>query len=125
MDFADLMRRANAQRESVFDAGGGRSITLRLPTEHQMRVAVLRAGRTDAAAWAVMQRALLEQGIVAWSGVTLADLLTNGGDEAVDWDAAAVPLLLDGRPDIATALAADLTRRMAERTAAKDAAAGN
>lgn len=118
-DIADLTRKALAAREFTVPVGAA-SFTLRLPTEHEKRVASLRArGSTteaDPAFADVVIRALLEAAVVRWSGVTADMLAPGGGTEAVDVVPGAAALLLDNQPETAQAL----TLAFIERSAARE-----
>ncbi|MFO0453140.1 MAG: hypothetical protein ACK52I_31535 [Pseudomonadota bacterium] len=127
MDFADIARRAAAAREFTHTINAAQ-FTLRLPTRHEATVALLRAsggGDFAAAAMVEFRRALLAAGIVGWGGIVVGDIVPGGGDESLPWAAAAVPLLLDNRPDYADALGEVYMARMAERTSATEAAEKN
>lgn len=130
MDLHDIQRHALAQRELSEEVAPGVHITLRVPTRHEITVAGLRAGvhrGDDGAALAVMQRALLEAAVVAWTQtVRVSHLLPGAEDDgAVPYSAGAVPLLLDAQPAWAERLAARLTQGIADRDRQRDSAAGN
>ena len=117
-DIADLQRKANAAREFVVRVGAA-SYTLRLPTEHETRVAALRArGTTDEADPAfsdVLVRSLLERALVAWDGVTCAMLAPGAGPEPASLVPGAAALLLDNQPEAAQALTLAFVERSAQR----------
>lgn len=122
-DIADLTRKALAAREFTVPVGAA-SFTLRLPTEHEKRVASLRARgvvkvgerpNEDPAFNEVVLRALLEAAVVQWSGITADMLAPGGGTEAVDVVPGAAALLLDNQPETAQALTLAFIYRMADR----------
>ncbi len=134
MELEDLKRRALAARQ--FDVTVGpedapRFISLRLPTEHELVIASRRAGlhRTadDAAAHFVLHRALLVSSVIAWSRVTVGDVLPGSeqADELLVYEAGAVELLLDAKPEWEEMLGDELMQRLAKRRKAKDTAAKN
>jgi hypothetical protein len=130
MDVADIQRRAAAAREFE-QAVGERSFRLRIPTQHETQVEILRAGggeeRTQHVALALMQRAVIERAIIGWRGVTTGDLLPDESVEyeTVDYVPVLVPLLLDAQPEIGRALTEALVSRVAERNAKIEAARKN
>jgi hypothetical protein len=117
-DIADLQRKAQAAREHVVTVGAAR-YTLRLPTDHEKRVAVLRARGThegaDPASTEVILRTLLEMAVVAWEGVTCSMLAPGAAAEPATLVPGAVPLLLDAQPDVAQALAQAFIEHSAAR----------
>jgi len=134
MDLADLKRRALAAREFQKAVGPQESLrqfTLRVPTPHEVKVAASRAGLSavveDQAAHVLLQRALLVPAVVAWSGVTVGDVLADAepGTDALELEAGAVELVLDAHPDWEQELVSELYQRMAQRREQKDTAAKN
>ena len=128
MDFNDLKRKAEAAREfgvRVRHMG----FTLRLPTPHQVQLEVARArvheGSADAALLLRVRRALMEQAVVAWDGVTEADLAPGGGPDAAPVSPEAVGLLLDHDEGAAAALYAAYVERRHARNAVQEAAEKN
>ena len=127
MELADLKRRALASRETQHSIEG-RSFTLRVPTRHEMTVAVQksRAESTDEPAlFVIVRRQLLEKAVVAWTGVTLQDFFAEEGPEPQDFDPEAVPLLLDAKPDWAAELSDKLVELIGARNKLQDSAAKN
>jgi hypothetical protein len=134
MDLSDLQRYATAAREfsvAVGPADAARHITLRLPTQHEISLAGLRSGlmgvQDDAAAHLILQRSLLLQAMVAWSGVLVGDVLADS-DHAQDifsLEPGAAQLLLDAQPDWEATLGKALMQRLAERKTKKDTATKN
>jgi hypothetical protein len=130
MELADIQRRAAAAREFEHPVGE-RSFRLRIPTQHEVQVEVLRAGGGDLGkehvALALMQRAVLERAIIGWQGVTTADLLPGEQleYETADFASMLVPLLLDAMPDVARELTEALIAMAAERNAKIEAARKN
>ena len=132
MDLADLKRQATAAREFSVSVGTpARHITLRTPTEHELTLAARRAGMhnatDDVAATLVLERALVCASVVAWSGVTVGDVLpaSDQAEQPLAFEAGAVPLLLDAQNDWAQALWVALIERLAERRVKKDTAEKN
>lgn len=144
MDIADLQRQAMAAREYAVAIGppdpveAARSIRMRVPTEHEIKLAALRAGvdrLTDAAAPAVLERALLVQAIIGWSNLQCADVLPADGlpgaehapapTEPLAFAPAAVSLLLDAQPAWADTLQRGLYARLKQRAAQRESAAKN
>lgn len=137
MELADIKRLALASREirvQVGDALAPRTITLRVPTKHQITLAALRSGmrslQDDQAAAAVLERALLAGAVVAWSGVVVGDVLDTvpphpQAQDALELEPGSVELLLDAKPEWAAALGRALMAKMAERNQARDTAEKN
>lgn len=125
-DINDLRRKAQAAREFVLPVGV-RSFTLRLPTQHELKVEALRstASGIDPAQSTVLVRSLLEKAVIGWSGVTCEDLAPHGGPDLADLVPGAVALLLDSQPEIAAGLMDAFVDRMNERGTVKDEAAKN
>jgi hypothetical protein len=134
MELEDLKRLALAARQ--FDVTVGpedapRYISLRLPTQHEVVLATRRAGlhrmADDMAAHVVLQRALLVSSVIAWSRVTVGDVLPGSAqaDELLVYEAGAVELLLDAKPDWEEELGAELLNRLVQRRAVQDTAAKN
>jgi len=129
MDLADLKRRSLASRETTH-AINGRDFTLRVPTRHETTVAVRKcsvdAGTDEAALYVIVRRYLLEQAIVAWSGVTVHDLLPDDpSTELQPHEAGAVSIMLDTQIGWASELSDKLVELIAARNAAQDSAAKN
>lgn len=111
-DLAEMRVALEAARQQVVDVAGAK-FTLRLPSQHQWRIAYESHVNPNGA---VMQgaafRALLEQAVVDWSGVTQAHILPGGdAGKPVKFDAEARTLLLDYRQDIADELSIALSRQ--------------
>lgn len=128
---AELRRATQAAREftvPIGPVGEGRSVNLRLPTEHELKVAGYRAGLgavPDAAAVPVLQRALLCAGVVEWSNITQADVLATSPAEPLPLRPMAVEMLLDAHPDWEVALAAEMSERLRKRQQTKAEAEKN
>lgn len=132
MDLDYIKRKALAKREYTAKVGpedAQRTIQMRLPTEHEITLASLRsgiAGMADAAAVAVLQRALVVQSVVGWSGVLCSDLLPGvEGDHELPFETGAVSELLDAQHEWGQVLADELYTRLAERRKIRDAATKN
>jgi hypothetical protein len=130
MDNAEIQRRAAAAREFEHVVGS-RTFRVRIPTTHEVQVELLRAGAGqrghEHAALAIMGRAVLERGIVGWSGVTTADLLP-GEDvdvQVAEYAPALVALLLDAQPELERKLTDALTEKTSARNAQIEAARKN
>lgn len=127
MDIQTIKRRSMAARESTLLVNG-RSFTLRLPTTFELTLLAQRASlsKDEPAASFVLLRRALEQAVVGWDGVRVADLLPDSDDATpLAFDAEAVPLLLDAQPDVADALTAELASKIAARAARMDTAEKN
>lgn len=134
MDLADLKRLATAAREFSVAVGpdaAQRHITLRIPTEYELTLAARRAGMhqatDDVTATIMLERTLLCDCVVAWSGVVIGDVLPTSDQAAqpLVHEHGAVPLVLDAQPAWATSLWVALVERMAKRKELKDTAAKN
>ena len=125
-DINDLRRKAQAAREFTMSVGV-RGFTLRIPTQHELKVEALRstASGMDPAQSTVLVRSLLEKSIVSWSGVVCEDLAPGGGPESAELLDGCVALLLDQQPEVASALMDAFVDRMNERAALQGAAAKN
>lgn len=128
MDIADIRRQAQAGLQFNVTVGT-MQFTLRLPTQHQVDIAVARnrlhEGADDPALLVRVRRALVEGAVVAWTGVTAGDLAAGLGAEPVDLSAEAVGLLMDAREDVADALNAEFLRQRAARIEKQGAAEKN
>lgn len=123
MDVAAFKARLDAAR--AFDHVAGEiTFRLRLPTEHAWRLA-LESHRDPHGRLleAKALRGVLDEAVVGWEGVTGA--VFGEGDAAIAFSAEARALLLDHRQDLADELAVALGLRLAERRAAREAAAKN
>jgi hypothetical protein len=133
VELADLKAKAIGARS--FSAAVGppdapRTIHLRTPTQHELRLASLRAGvggMSDAAAMAVLERALLVLSVVGWAGVACADLapVQSGADDAAEFEPGATELLLDTHPEWGEQLWLVLVEHITERGQRREAAAKN
>ena len=130
---ADLRRAFEAAREFTLYVGPEhanprRSVTLRTPTEHQVRLAALRsrAGALGSSEvlHAQLERDLLEHCICNWAGMQAADIVEGQGGD-LPFAPAVVPLLLDAQPGWFTVPAAELLRRLADRQERAEAGAKN
>lgn len=123
MGVAEFKARLDAARAFEHVAGGV-AFRLRLPTEHAWRLA-LESHRDPHGRLleAKALRAVLDEAVVGWDGVTEA--LFGGGSAAIAFSPEARTLLLDERQDLADELAVALGVRLAERRAAREATAKN
>lgn len=105
------------------------TFTLLTPTRTQVRECLHRHGLQardgDALLLALLQRHLLQQHLVGWTGVRHLHVLPDAGTAPLPWQPDAVPLLLDAQPDWADALGAALLASMAGRQQRLEADAGN
>jgi hypothetical protein len=129
MDLQTLQQRALAARE-IGHSVGGIDYRLRVPTKHEVQVAAYRAGvanKSDAAAYVVLMRSVLQAAIIGWQGARVGHVVSGGDDAAtpLPWSVDAVPLLLDARPAHAEALTDALNAGIAQREAALEADAKN
>lgn len=126
MDWAAIQAQQRAAREIEAPAGG-HSFTLRVPTRHEVNVAVARllVANGDGSV-ALLQRKLLELAIVGWNGPRMRDLLPASDDATpLPCEPAAVPLLLDEQPELEDELGAALNRAFAARRERAEDIAGN
>lgn len=130
MDLETLRAEARAARQFTHRIGEV-DYTLLIPTRHEVLVAARRANLAqvggDAAALLVLMRGVLEAAIVGWMGLRVRDVLPGHaeGNDPLAFNAGAVPLLLDARPDDADELARVMNEAMAARSAAIEADAKN
>lgn len=133
VEIADLRRAFEAAREFTLYVGptdddAKRSVTLRTPTDHQVRIAGLRAGvagQADPAALALLERALLELAVIGWSGMRQSDAVPTASADPMDFAPELVGLLLDARPDWFREATSELFQRLAARSTARADAAKN
>ncbi len=129
MDLADIQRQALAARElpAPAQAAGRVTATLRVPTRHEVQLVLRRCrAHDDSAATLVVERALLEQALVAWAGVQVRDVLPgHPNDDAMPHEPGAVSLLLDAQPDWAQAWGSALFARMSQASQIQEAAEKN
>jgi len=133
----DIETKPTSQKEVILQAAKaartyaqeieGRSFTLQMPSQHDMRVNYLRAGADadDPALVYLVLRESLEKSLVGWSGITVDDLLKNGDKSSADFNVELVPVLLDAQDDWREALDKELTKRLAERNGSIEAAQKN
>ena len=131
MDLADIQRQALAARE--FLAAGseaapqGAYATLRIPTRHEVQLAMRRAGpEADAARMVTLERNLLESAVVGWGCVQVSHILPGHPNaDPLPFEPAAVPLLLDAQPEWAQAWGIALFERMRSTRQIQEAAEKN
>jgi hypothetical protein len=110
-----ILRAARAAREYEF-AIDGRTFKLLMPSSHEGKIAFLRGGGSaEPAVWVNVQRIILTNALVGWSGVTEADLLRNGSDKPVPFHEDLVPVLFDAQGKWYEALWDDLSPRYNKR----------
>jgi len=136
MDLADIKAKAIGARSFSAVVGppeSPRTISLLTPTQHEMRMASVRAGvadQSDAAAMLVLERALLVLAVVGWSGVTCGDLAPvlqadARGNDVAAFEPGATELLLDAQPDWGAQLWVLLLQQITSRSDRREAAAKN
>lgn len=129
MDLADIQRQAIAARQFAASplAEGRVAATLQIPTRHEVKLQLRRAGDADdAGSVVIVERALLQAFLVDWSGVLIKDVLPNHpNDDALPFEPAAVPLLLDAQPEWADAWSVQLFDRMRAYRETQEAAEKN
>lgn len=127
----DLRRAAQAVREFTLPLGpeeDGRTITLRTPTPYEVRLAALRTGATekpDPAALVVLERSLLQLGVIGWAGLRQSDIVPGGTADLLEFDAQITDLLLDAQPEWCKAPVAEMYAKLAARAAIRDEAQKN
>lgn len=130
MDLATLQARARAAR-TVSHSIGEITYTLLVPEQHDILVAAQRTGALkadgDAAGMLLLNRAVLLDAVIGWTGVRVGHILPDDPEAAAPlaWEPGAVPLLLGARPADAAALTEVLNDRTAARKAAIEADSGN
>lgn len=90
MDADVLKRKLDAARDFTV-SHGGIELKVRLPTETAMRAAVARLPESGHERLAELQRSLMMQCVVGWSGLTPGSLLPDAGDDPLPFS----PDLLD------------------------------
>ena len=118
-----LAARAAAARTITVELAPAR-YQLMVPSRHAAHVAWLRAG-SDRAAALVAERALLEQALIGWDGVTAGMLVGDADAAPVPWHPRAVALLLDAQPELERELSARLDAAYTERLRRVEAAEKN
>ena len=131
MDLADIQRQALAARQfqAVASAAApqGAYATLRIPTRHEVQLAMRRAGpESDAGRMVTLERGLLESAVVGWGCIQVSHILPDHPNaDPLPFDPAAVPLLLDAQPDWAQAWGIALFDRMQASRQVQEAAEKN
>jgi len=126
MDLEYILRKERAAREYTIQVGPSdapRSIQMRLPTEHELRLAGARSRvgvLSDAEATIAVERELLCLAVVGWAGVLCSDLLaasagTAQGVEPFAFEPGAVAPLLDANPQWSGILWNDILGRIVRR----------
>lgn len=123
MDLDQIQRIARASRE-FSDTHDGVTVTIRIPTRHEVRVALLQStASTPEAKLLDAQRTLLLAAVVAWSGVVVRHLVPDVADDTlVDHEPLAVQILLDAQPQWTDRWQDLLVARMAERRRVEETA---
>jgi hypothetical protein len=131
MDLEDLQRAARAAREFTHTEAHV-TFTLLVPTPHEAEVAAMRnsfvaVGRPDHASLVRTQRALVEQAVTGWQGLTVGDVLAESPQAAdsLPFEPGATGLVLDAQPGWALALWEQLLQRIEARNALRSTAAKN
>ncbi len=115
MDTDQLRRAALASREFPVTGPGTISAILRRPSRYEVQLALQRSGGDDDAARLItLERLVLTNAVVAWSGVRLLDILPDHPDptEQLPYEPGAVALYLDAQPDVAQAWGLALFEQM-------------
>ena len=115
MDAAEIARRIEAERREWFECEGFR-FQLRRPTN--IDLIRLRDGCKNSAE---LNYKVATHGIKDWEGIKLCNLLEDGDNSLVPFDATLVDPLLANNMKIATAVAVRLFELFAERKAKEDA----
>ena len=97
IDFAEIVELSKRAREFKHQCEG-RIYTLRTPTAHETQVIYSRH-EGDPAYRALVARELTELAIVAWQGVTLADLVDGQPPADLPYKKELVAVLLDRKQD--------------------------
>lgn len=130
MDLSTLQARARAARQFQHTLGEI-TYTLLIPEQHDILVAAQRTGALradgDAAASLLLNRAVLLDAVVGWTGARVGHILPDDAEAGTPlaWEPDAVPLLLGARPKDALALSDALTERTAARRKALEVDSGN
>lgn len=95
MDVNDIIGMSHRAREIKYQCGP-RIYTLRIPTEHEMRVIHQRVMKDDAGPL-LFQREVTLLAVVNWSGVTLGDILPDQPPADLPYDRKLVPVLFDAQ----------------------------
>lgn len=123
MELDQIERIARASREFT-DTHDGVTVTIRVPTRHEVRVALLQSvAGTPEAKLLEAQRTLLLAAVVSWSGVLVRHLVPDVAEETpVNHEPLAVQILLDSQPQWADRWQDLLVTRMAERRRVEETA---
>jgi len=107
---------------------GSRTFQLRMPTSHEVKMAYARArtGTDDhLAAFFQSQREIAERSVTGWTEVDETDLVPDGANAPMAFDASLVPLIFDAHSDWQTSISEAIDKRIAEREGKQEAAAKN
>lgn len=123
MELDQIERIARASREFT-DTFEGVTVTMRIPTRHEVRLAIAQSpAETPEARLLKAQRAMLIDAVVGWSGVQVKHLVPDvPEDGGVDHHRSAVEILLDAQPHWAERWQELLVNRMAERRSVEESA---
>jgi len=124
MDIKSLKEALAASRNACVEIDN-RTFNVRLPTDAQAARYIdryFRGGKSEDTDWA---QASVRESLTGWSGLTVADLLPDAGDEALPFNAENLELLLEHRMDIVNALAVQIHGKARERRDLRDTATKN
>jgi hypothetical protein len=125
MNLQDLTARLEAARIVEVSVQGA-TFNVRLPTDYQLRSTMEHHRGADgrllsAAAW----RAVLEGAVRGWTGIDTRMAFGVEPAEAVAFSPDSLALLLEHRQDIADGLAEEMSKALADRRTAREAARKN
>lgn len=102
---------------------------LRIPTRLEVRECIYRRElRTDAGevvSLALLERYLLDDHLLGWTGVRMSHVLPDAGAAPLAWSREMIGVLMDAQPDWADELGGQLIARMGKRNAQIEADSGN
>lgn len=125
MDLAAIRASLEAARTASVTLPEG-SFTLRLPTAHALRLSMERhRGEDGQILFGAASRAVLDQALTGWEGVSAAEVGPELADEPLAYSLEARGILLDHRQDVADALFRELSARISAREQAREAARKN
>lgn len=125
MDLLSIRASLEAARTARVTLSEG-TFTLKLPTSHALRLAMERhRGADGLILFGAASRAVLEQALTGWEGVSASAIGPELPDEPLAFSAEARALLLDHRQDVADALFREISERISAREQAREAARKN
>lgn len=125
MDSKELAERLRASRRGTVQAAGA-TFEVTLPTDHAYRVLIESHRSPDRQLQeAKAYRAVLEEAITGWQGVTVGHVLPEGGDEPLPFTPENRALLLDHDQELIDLLTLEIWRLMKTRREARESARKN